>query len=283
MNERQRKGRQPSIKYEVGRFGGARISVPRSPDIPNAWPLPQSHVTCGIFGITGCGKTTILLDLIPCFHNLAQVMVFSCVKTDVYEALQEYCNEQHIEFGFVDSPEGAVEMIPYMLESKEPGRWSLAIFDDFSSSSTSRTDPFNKVSIECIRKLRNSQVHSVYVCQSYTDMPATARNNVNLLVLFPMGAKGATDRMAQEACALSGMPPSAFHDLYEQVMRERHGCMLITRKTVIMSLPEQLGKKACVLDINDDTRKTYDWIKHHYDDSKGARVDDDEEPPQYTA
>ncbi len=223
-------------------FGGQRIAVKHGHEVENKAPLPNGHVLGCIVGASGTGKSTIVCSLIPKFGHLTQVMVFSkVIGNAVYDAVEQYCDSQGIQYGFASDPEEGAELIERFIEQKGPEDYSLTIFDDFSrGNSQSREEPHNRLQNTVFQVLRNYRNHALVISQSYTGVPTLVRNNTVLQILFRMRGEPSTRSAATDFENMTGIPAEVFRQLYAFVQKEPHGFLMCNARDIFLYLPEQL-------------------------------------------
>lgn len=232
----------PKIPLKLGKsdWGGVRIDVPHFEKVKNHFPLPDGHILAIIIGASGEGKSFQLLSLVPCFGKLSQVMVHSLiVGNPVYMALETYCKEKGIKYGFSSDPDSSKTMIEEYIADKPEGTWSLSIFDDYNSGSRSFTDQFNKVQNMAYMMLRNYSNHSICLTQEFHNVPILARNNVNMLIAFRMKGRSSVWGTSKAFNNLTGHSEDQFMRLYDQIRTVKHAYIMIVENKTYVSIPNK--------------------------------------------
>lgn len=243
----------PPVKLTSSYFGGKRIEIETHEQVENKTPLPKGFVGGVICGSSGEGKTYLMLSLITQFTKLSQIMVLTkIVGNPVYNAIEAYCLNNKIKYGFASEPEDAAELIESYVKEKEEGTFSLTIFDDFNNgSSHSRDDKYNKLVIMTYQLLRNYNNHCLTVTQSYVGVNTLIRNNMSFLVLFRMKSKPAIQRACTDWTNMTGKDDDKFYKIYNLVMKEKHAYLLVNDTGTYVYLPSE-GEQIQKIQFNDD-------------------------------
>jgi hypothetical protein len=193
--------------------------------------LPDGPILGLILGRSGCGKSSLLVKLVPYIAKLGAVVICSIIPgVESHEAIRQWCAENDILFAFVDNPNEAQEVIEELTEAKEDA-YGVIIMDDFNRGRKAYTCPFTQLSVMCYQMLRNKRWHSITLTQSYLNVDTLIRNNSNIRCLF-----GTNDIYALEAIkrdiANMGIDIGLFNRVYNQVRAEDHAYCLITNECI---------------------------------------------------
>jgi len=190
--------------------------------------FPDGHFSAIVLGMSGCGKSTTLLNIIPNLANLGQVIICSRVtKNDVYKALENYCKSHDMEFVVLSDPDIAESTIEEMLETREDGMNSLIVFDDFSRNGASRNDPYTKFMSDVSKVMRNYSCYNVFITQSSTDTPTLVRNNCTVRIIFKMGDTHAIRSFKNDFVANSFGSEEDFKQLYSLIEKKPHSFLML--------------------------------------------------------
>ncbi len=183
-------------------------------------PLLPKSIRAVIVGKSGCGKTTLLLNLLlnPRYLDYNKLFVFGkslfqseyqIIKKSFEEGLPKYCilnifrmNEEIVkndECDVDDVIHGMAKELPIKSDIKveyfeeaedvpDPGDLSkddknLLIFDDLILTKQNKIEDY-------YTRGRHSNVDCIYLSQNYFKLPRqTIRENANLFILFPQDLK----------------------------------------------------------------------------------------------
>lgn len=233
---------EQSIPLKMGKsvWGSERIEVPNFDKVKNKFPLPDGHVLGIICGASGSGKSYMLLSVVPQFGKLSQVMIHSLIiGNPVYMAVEAYCKDRGIKYGFSSNPEDSKNMIEEFISEKPDNTWALNVFDDFNQGSQSRTNPYNQVQIMSYMMLRNYSCHSFCITQNYTNVNTLARNNCNMLITFHTKDKYGIWSCAKDFENLTGRTQDEFMQLYKQILPVKHSYILVSDDKVYIHIPKK--------------------------------------------
>jgi len=220
-----------------GMFGDRIILPHTKPQQHNSEYLPAGHLSFEIIGCSGCGKSHLLLDMLPQIANLSQVIVCSLVVNNpVYDVISRWCEstEDPKEFAVFTDPETAASEIQELMETKKnekPDTNGIVVFDDFSQQKSGRNDAYNQFTNSVCALLRNYGYHSCFITQSSTNVPTLYRNNVNVRVIFQMNDSHAIQSIRRDLVAGKLVKSSEYFDqLYEMVQSEEHAFLMVVGK-----------------------------------------------------
>jgi len=211
-----------------GLFGNA-INVTYGKKAKHLSPyFPEGHLSFVILGASGCGKSTTLLNIVPNISNLSQVIICSRVtKNDVYKALENYCKPREIEFVVISEPESGETLIEEMLETREDGKNSLIVFDDFTRNGSARSDPYTRFMTDVSKVMRNYGCYNCFITQSATDVPTLVRNNATVRIVFQMGDMHAIRSFKNDFIANSFGDEIDFKLLYSLLSKKPHSFLML--------------------------------------------------------
>lgn len=144
----------------------------------------------GIFGKTGSGKSTVLLQILPMFSNKTKTIILASIKNDdVYDAIRDYCAEMKINYIKTSNEEETMNALNDLVEKKSKDEHAIFIADDFAvaSSETSKKEgsAMNIVTIAS-KILRSYEISMIFVSQTYYAYPTQLRENLNIKIVFQM-------------------------------------------------------------------------------------------------
>lgn len=148
-----------------------------------------------ICGKSGCGKTSLLAQLIP---GISQNIKFICIASMVYHnpfhlAIQDWCSGRKKTCVINDNPERIRAFVDglHRYNMLIPGKKEmLMIFDDFSIHNRSGSEPENLV-VEAFTRWRNLGVNIIIICQDASMVATSCRNCTNMRILFSSASKTA--------------------------------------------------------------------------------------------
>lgn len=233
-NQKEKNKKDDDKILGAGLFGPKILLKYDKPIKHNSEYLPDGHLCFNIIGASGCGKSHILLSLIPQIANLAQIAICSLITNNpVYKAIGSYC-ESHkpdpIEFQILTDPQNAQATIETLIENKPEDKQGLIIFDDFSQQKSGRNDPYNQCAASVSALLRNYGYYSAFITQSATNIPTLFRNNANVRICFRMNDQHAIRSIKGDFCASGILRPNEFDGLYKQLARVDHSFLMLISK-----------------------------------------------------
>ena len=227
-----------------GVFGETIIVEHDSPVKHKSPYFPDGHLSIEIIGCSGCGKSSMLLSIIPQIANISQIIICSTVTHNkVYDAIRAYCDREDISYALACSPEEAKVTIEDMTSEKEPDKQGLVIFDDFSMQKSGRNDPFNQIAAVVSAVMRNYGYHSIMITQSATNVPTLFRNNSNVRIIFNMQDTFAVVSIRRDVINSGVIRTNEdFNRYYDLVKKAQHAYMMIvtkgTKQQAFIWLPE---------------------------------------------
>ena len=214
--------------------------------------FPDGHLGIIIIGASGCGKSSILVQIIPKIANLSQIIICSLIRVNpVYEAIKAWCERPRapgtspIYFATTDNPVEAQKIIENAIKSKPEGTEGLIVLDDFSQQKSGRNDPYNQCSSMISSMLRNYGYHSCFITQSATNVPTLLRCNTNMRYIFVMNDQHAIWSIRGDCVGMRVLRcKEDFDELYEKVRSEEHAYLLLvtkggTHNKLYISLPSE--------------------------------------------
>jgi hypothetical protein len=206
--------------------------------------LPDNEVICGIFGSAGGGKTHYLRKLIPMIApKLVKYVIIASRITNnkVYEEVEKWCQQQRIKYTFVSELDETKKAIMDMVNNKKREHHAILIFDDWNEGVvTDRSDKFAKVSNDCLTKLRNENVHMVYIVQAYSGLSAIARANLNSYVVFRNTGAVTRRMLATDWEQITGQSVETFEKLHNTISKIKHSYLCFTSEMVVVHLQDRM-------------------------------------------
>lgn len=140
----------------------------------------------GCIGSSGSGKTTFITRwFIPMIHPVFKILVIAKNQDqDQYKAIEKYCKQKNIEYLMLD--EFTMKDFQDLRCDDTP---KLIIYDDLAN--TDNIDALLAVS-------KYGRVSHCYLCvisQDYKSINLQVRQNLNMYVIFPLGAAHAARSM----------------------------------------------------------------------------------------
>jgi hypothetical protein len=220
---------------------GTRIELIHGPQVEHhSQYYPHGHLSIGIVGASGCGKSYLLLSILPQIAKLSQVIICTRVHTPVYDQIRKWCDastieddddpESKIEFALFTSPIEADAGIARMTEEKPEDTYGIIIFDDFNEGTTAHNSPYMKVQNVCTMQKRNDGYHSCIVTQQYTNIGTKSRNNTNMLFAFTMHDKYALDGFSRHVFEATGIDSQDVRECFRDVTKVPHSYMLLVQE-----------------------------------------------------
>lgn len=183
--------------------------------------LPDS-VRAVICGPSGCGKTQALVSLLLSKNGLRFRNVY------VYSKSLAQPKYQHLERIFAGVPEVGYHTFSNDADIVTPDQadgYSIMVFDDIAGES-------QRVVRQYFCMGRHFHVDSVYLCQSYAQIPKhLVRENLNLLLLFPQDQQNLRHVHANHVN--SDMTFDTFLTMCRQVWEKPYNFLLINKDVPI--------------------------------------------------
>lgn len=140
-------------------------------------------------GMSGTGKSRLLLNLIPNFTDtLNRIILASCVQVNqMHDAIEDWCLRHNIRYDKVTSPSQVENLIKESIADDELNEHKLLIFDDFNSmrgNCSTSNDPFTIITAKSINWLRNYNFSCIVIGQYYTLLPTRSRVSLTRRFVF---------------------------------------------------------------------------------------------------
>lgn len=180
-----------------------------------------------VVGSSGCGKTNTIIDLLLNHIYYNRVYIYAKDPTeDFYECLTnifEVSKENKILKEFVITSE-IDDLIELDNLEEHKNDQTLIIFDDFINESEKEHKPIKTL----FTQGRKKNVSTIYISQSFVDIPRIIRRNSNYLLLF----KQADDGEAKEIIRrFSGGNKDKIFEMYKEATNAPFNFFLIDKKT----------------------------------------------------
>jgi len=237
-------------------FGVGRIKIPETKVVKHKSPyLLDGHLSIGLIGASGSGKSFLLTTLLPCI-DVSQVIILSRLKhLSIYDAIESYCNENGIEFFNETDPAPAYEVIQSAMDTKPADKYGIFIIDDFTAYNSSRTDEYVKVMNLASGMARNLGYYNIFITQNSTNISTLSRTNTNHMACFVMNQRHAKQSMSESFETMTGHSGEVFNQLYKKYVKGiTHGFLWWNHKDVYVYSPqtEELKKVNIVEDSSDE-------------------------------
>jgi hypothetical protein len=183
----QKKPKKSNLVKSAGAPLGIAIRRPDTSEIKHKCDfLSKGSNRIAICGASGTGKSTILLELIPCFNNITDLLLCTSKPYDpTHTAIEDYCDSAEIRFKKLDNVGDIAESIEYIVETKKDKDHFLVIFDDISMTH-SENDPIRLIITQSFRILRSFGGSMIIITQSYNQIPVKVRENLTHRFVFPL-------------------------------------------------------------------------------------------------
>lgn len=235
--------------------------------------FPDGFVCIEMIGGSGCGKSSLLVKLVPLFTGLKNVLVCSRITGgdayDVYVEIEAWCEDNDIRYDFASDPMKALEALDDIANGPKygPEECGLVILDDFSDQKSGRNEPFNNVVAKVGAMMRNYHLNSICITQSATNVPTLFRNNANVRVIFTMNDQHAVRSITGDVTMMN-VPEKEWWELFKLVQEKLHAYLWLKsggqKSEVYIYLPE-FGRDAPPRPVEGGADITLD------DDSRLAR------------
>lgn len=182
--------------------------------------FPRGHISAYIVGLSGSGKSVLLLSLVPNIENIASILYLSLiVDNPVCKAIQGYADANHIKFVTHNEPETSREALEKFVNEREEGKSNLVIADDFVLAQQKSDHPSKILLTAITQLLRNYRFHNICISQSVKAFPDNLRNNSNLRIIFNCASVLALKAVAQEFSTNGFGSMRYFYNLYDTVLQ----------------------------------------------------------------
>lgn len=143
-----------------------------------------------ICGATGAGKSTICLQLLPCFTKHTKYIIIASAKydDDAHESIKKYCEHEKINFEYVHDANECNDTLARIVDTKKQKDHAIVLFDDFNINYSSRSDDeLNQIMIKVFALLRSKNCSGIAISQTYYNIPTKVRENCNMRFIFSLG------------------------------------------------------------------------------------------------
>jgi hypothetical protein len=231
-DKEKEKKKEKELKVELkhdSTLGGDRIVLRHEADIEHLSPyLPKGFLCIVINGMSGCGKTHLMLSFLPNIARLKYVFICSLIQGNpVYEQIKNWCEDTDRVFGMSTVPATAKQSLEEMIQEKDPDDWGICIFDDFTQGSNLRTDPYNQCMFMVSSMLRNYKFHSMYITQASQNVLTLTRTNRNVFVTFLQQTKSAKDTAKKDFVGSGLCTSEQFDQLYDMMHSAKHSYLMM--------------------------------------------------------
>jgi energy-coupling factor transporter ATP-binding protein EcfA2 len=172
------------------------IQVKEQPKLSHSGPFfRDGFISSVIIGKSGCGKTNLLLQMLPTISpNIKTIVIATKVaKCPAHLAIKEYFKKIGRFCDITNDPDQlrAFTELCSRTNRVTPTKQGLIIFDDFNDGKA--TGPFWNMIIHAFTKLRNEGWNFIILAQQSSFVPPIVRNCTTSRVLFDCYAKSARD------------------------------------------------------------------------------------------
>lgn len=228
------KKEKEKVKMAPGPFG-QRIELPVVKPTKHKCELyPDGFLAFEIIGTSGCGKSRLMLSIVPNIGGIKSVVVCSLVPgNEVYKQLKLWCESEGANFALASGLDEAADAIEHAINDVDYGEdeSGIVIFDDFSGQQGSR-DAYGRIADQASSTVRNGHQHVMFITQAAQNVPMRFRNNANVRIIFPMNDTHAVYNIRRDV--LTNMPnldPDDFRELYNRVRADDvHSYVMLTAK-----------------------------------------------------
>lgn len=188
---------------------------------------PQWAFRLLVIGPSGCGKTNLVTDLL--LNHVFYTRIYIYAK-DPYERFYEFLKdffelsiENKVLKDYQITDELNEKILLDELEKNKKDQ-TLVIFDDFINEKESEQKPIKTL----FTQGRKKNVSTIYISQTFMDIPKIIRKNSNYLVLFKMEDDGEVKELIRR---YSGGNRDKVFEMYKEATKEPHNFFLIDKST----------------------------------------------------
>ena len=256
----------------------AAITIQDVPRLQHEGPILRDGWICTIIcGKSGCGKTSLLIDIIQKTSPAVKIIVIATRvhNNPVHLAIQQWCKAEKRKCVISDDPLG-IEQGVHRLQREgflQPGiSEMLLIFDDFAIHNKS-PQMFQRVVVNAFTRWRNMGVNVIIVCQDITMVDPMCRNCANIKILFGSGSKSKIDSFLKDVRS-SAPDEAVLNELTHYVNNTPFAYLLVRDAPFDVSVgrgPRGATKVSTVMTIDDVIVPSYrEVMKELHVNSPGA-------------
>lgn len=172
-------------------FGTKEImTVFEEKEVKHHVPFLKNHVSIGIFGESGCGKSRLLMKIIHWirWESLSDVIILSMFQNvKYYSAIKAFCKANKITFKYLSDPDEVMDYIEDRVNNKPEDKNVLIINDDWTQYSTDNNNIYNRIWTHINSQLRNLGGWFVYLTQDPLNMKSKSFANMRTGIIFQVG------------------------------------------------------------------------------------------------
>jgi hypothetical protein len=190
---------------------------------------PQWPFRLLVVGGSGCGKTNMIIDLLLNHVYFDRIYIYAKDLEEEFYSFLERLLESSKESKVIKEYHMSTELDEKLNvdeHHKENGQ-TLIIFDDFITDKNQ----------EEIKKLfvrgRKKNISSIYITQSFMDVPNMIRKNSNYIALFKLEDTDDAKRIIKR---FAGGDTEKKMDMYFDIIKVPYNFMLIDKKTNVPEL-----------------------------------------------
>lgn len=152
--------------------------IENDPNFANHMIKPCSMI--GLFGSTGCGKSTVLVEFLHrCNNFFYEIVIYSGSSTDepLYRMLKKNVPDIHMIDDLEQLPE--LQELNNTVDRTKP---KLLILDDMINCTKKEKDKMQR----WVNAARKAAFTIIILAQNFTDVPIQIRRNLHYFILFRM-------------------------------------------------------------------------------------------------
>jgi hypothetical protein len=184
---------------------------------------PQWPFRALIVGSSGSGKTNMVLDLILNHIYYDKIYIYAKnLDQPIYEFLEEFLNKAKDEGELIDYSINSELNEDLKLDNFDNDGQTLIIFDDFI------TEKDQHLISDLFVRGRHKNISTIYISQSYMDIPKLIRKNSNYLALYKDDDLDNVKRVLKKN---GGSNPDKMLEMYIEATMEPYSFFFIDMKT----------------------------------------------------
>ena len=203
----------------------------------NHWAIWQHPARVLVIGGSNCGKTNAILNVLTQYAKYDKLHVYTASdKQDKYKFLEDFFkdvkanlalnadeSEEEEEIEDIMDIHDSLEDLPNVKEL-DPSQKHIVLFDDLNFARS----PDQQKMLEYFSKGRHNNVTSIYIAQSYFNIPKAIRLNASHIMLYDVDDVAEMREIAKKYAR--GVDFKQFKKLYELATKDPY-CFLFIDKT----------------------------------------------------